>query len=139
MPRTGQVTRWEDLELEDLLYAYRKAKADCFFERTFCIAEQFVAYESNLHQRLSELLGHLHAGEAAQRLMTNLGTPALVAKKLQTTTRAGTSKGHGFFSDQKQAFDFLLSGNVVTPEFRVVGDFPGDARSFRTLDQLSRT
>jgi len=28
-------TGWQNLSLEDLVVAYRKAKADCFFENTF--------------------------------------------------------------------------------------------------------
>lgn len=28
-------TGWQNLTLEDLVVAYRKAKADCFFENTF--------------------------------------------------------------------------------------------------------
>ena len=38
-------TGWEDLKLKDLLVAYRKAKADCFFENTFPTAVKFAEYE----------------------------------------------------------------------------------------------
>ncbi len=38
-------TGWDDLTIEDLLVAYRKAKADSFFENTFPVAIKFAEYE----------------------------------------------------------------------------------------------
>ena len=35
---------WGELTLADLLVAYRKAKADCFFENTFPTAIKFAEY-----------------------------------------------------------------------------------------------
>mgnify|MGYP003575046436 CR=1 FL=1 len=38
---------WDSLTAEDLLVAYRKAKADCFFENTFPSAIKFAEYEQD--------------------------------------------------------------------------------------------
>ena len=47
-------TGWEDLKLKDLLVAYRKAKADCFFENTFPTAVKFAEYEQKLLPNLKK-------------------------------------------------------------------------------------
>ncbi len=39
---------WDSLTIEDLLVAYRKAKADYFFENTFPTAINFAEHEKNL-------------------------------------------------------------------------------------------
>ena len=51
---------WENLQLKDLLVAYRKAKADCFFENTFPTAVKFAEYEQNLLTNLKVLLKNLN-------------------------------------------------------------------------------
>ncbi|HBM7894262.1 TPA: hypothetical protein L0H18_003551, partial [Acinetobacter baumannii] len=48
MTYKASFTGWENLKIEDLLVAYRKAKADCFFENTFPTAVKFAEYEQNL-------------------------------------------------------------------------------------------
>lgn len=40
------------LTLRDLLFAYRKAKADCFFERMLLLASEFAHYERDLEENL---------------------------------------------------------------------------------------
>lgn len=42
------IGNWQDLTLADLFFAFRKAKADCFFERSISIASEFAAYEKDL-------------------------------------------------------------------------------------------
>jgi hypothetical protein len=36
---------WQELHLRDLLYSYRKAKADCCFERLVSVSREFTNYE----------------------------------------------------------------------------------------------
>ena len=36
-----QMSAWSDIGIEEIFYAYRKAKADCFFEKSICIAQRF--------------------------------------------------------------------------------------------------
>ncbi|WFO19574.1 hypothetical protein ATS73_001550 [Pseudoalteromonas sp. H100] len=57
----AEFTGWDSITIEDLLVAYRKAKADCFFENTFPTAIKFAEYEQNLLTNLKALLGQLQA------------------------------------------------------------------------------
>jgi hypothetical protein len=44
----AEFTGWQNITLEDLVVAYRKAKADCFFENNFPAVIKFAEYEQNL-------------------------------------------------------------------------------------------
>lgn len=125
MTRTT-IESWPDLQLQELFYAYRKAKADCFFERSICIAREFVKYEAELPAKLATLLTRLQAGNVQGLLLENVGQPRLVAKKLGMQEKSGKagSNGHGFFSEPSRAFSHLCATHTLTPEFRLVGDFP---------------
>ena len=122
------IDSWQDVSLQDLFFAFRKAKADCFFERSICIAKQFAEYEQDLTCKLTFLLASLKAGQVAELLIQNLGETRVVAKKLGTSPKSlqkgAVPDGHGFFSDPARAFDRLCALYVLTPEFRLVGDFP---------------
>ncbi|PVE22861.1 hypothetical protein DC522_19060 [Microvirga sp. KLBC 81] len=124
------INSWSDLQLQDLFYAYRKAKADCYFERSLCIAQAFAEYEADLPAHLYDLLGQLKAGNVANLLKGNIGTPRLIAKKLTTRSKRTdetASKGldgHGYFSDPGRAFLRLQETSNLEPELRLVGDFP---------------
>lgn len=119
---------WRDLRLTDLFFAFRKAKADCFFERSICIARHFVEYEQDVANRLVAMLARLQAGEIENLLLQNLGETRVVAKKLgadpKPLKKNPSPDGHGFFSDPARAFDRLCETHDLTPEFRLVGDFP---------------
>jgi hypothetical protein len=127
---------WEDLELEHLFYAFRKAKADAYFEHTMCASRRFAEYESELPSRLAALLERLKAGQIDAALIDNLGDLRIVAKKLgleAKSSRSEKNNGHGFFSDPERAFDRLCRTHKLTPEFRVVGDFPVDMHVMSAL------
>lgn len=119
---------WHDVTLTDLFFAFKKAKADCFFERSIYIASEFSEYEKDLACKLSSLLTRLQAGEIAAVLTQNLGQTRVVAKKLGATLqppkKGSVSEGHGFFSDPARAFERLCASHELTPEFRLIGDFP---------------
>lgn len=119
-----RVKEWADLTFLDLFYAYRKAKADCYFERFINVSEAFAEYESSIVQNLQALLTKLREGSVAELLEAGLGTPVVVAKKLSSTSRNQKSKGHGFFSDAGRALTNLKATHDLTPEFRLIGDFP---------------
>lgn len=123
-----EITSWQDITLADLFFAFRKAKADCFFERSICIASEFTGYEKGLACKLTDLLVRLKAGEIDTVLSENLGQTRVVAKKLGVTPKpqrkGAVPEGHGFFSDPVRAFERLCSSHELTPEFRLIGDFP---------------
>lgn len=119
------IGKWQDVSMTDLFFAFRKGKADCFFERSICIASQFAEYELGLAEKLKALLSRLQAGQTAELLTENLGTTRVVAKKLSTAPKNGAApESHRFFSDPSRAFESLCSSRTLTPEFRLIGDFP---------------
>ncbi|MDD4965500.1 hypothetical protein [Halothiobacillus sp.] len=121
-----KIESWSDLSLTELFYAFRKAKTDCYFERSLFVARDFVDYESTLPARLASLLERLQTGQIVDVLTENLGEPRLVAKKLSSKPKADKKipNGHGFFSKPDRAFQHLCDTHDLTPEFRLVGDFP---------------
>ena len=58
-----EISSWDQVGLGDLLAAFRKAKADGFFERSAYVAEQFAEYEQQLFDNLKSLLRRLRAGD----------------------------------------------------------------------------
>lgn len=121
-----KIETWADLSLTELFYAFRKAKADCYFERSLFVARYFVDYESTLPARLASLLERLQTGQIVDVLTENLGEPRLVAKKLSSKPKADEKipNGHGFFSNPDRAFQHLCDTHNLTPEFRLVGNSP---------------
>lgn len=125
---------WDNLTIEDLLVAYRKAKADCFFENTFPSAIKFAEYEQDLLANLSFLLGQLKSDSGFKENKELLGDFRLLPKKLSTDRKPGTiENGHVHFSKPERAVRGLFNSYNVTPEFRIVGDFPVDTHIISAL------
>jgi hypothetical protein len=120
----SRLTSWSQLDLQDLFYAYRKAKADCFFERAVYAAEQFVAFEAALHDNLLRMLVALQEGSAKKLFERYQGSAAVAAKKLTRRPREDEQQSHGYFSDPQRAIEYMMKSNDLIPEFRIVGDFP---------------
>ncbi|WP_414609113.1 RNA-directed DNA polymerase [Stenotrophomonas pavanii] len=124
---------WGNLSLSDMVVAYRKAKADAFFENTFPVAAKFAEYEKNLHKNLSELLSALHNG-AGMSSKVLLGHFRVVPKKLGYVPKEDSeSVGHIHYSDPKRSADHIQRHSNVLPEFRVIGDFPVDTHVMSAL------
>lgn len=113
---------WSDIGLTDLLFAFRKAKVDCFYETSIRVAEKFVRYELELGRNLSLLLDALHAGDFDAVFTRGLGEPAIFPKKVGRAGEPQKSAAHAFFSDSKRAFQKDKKFGL-TPEFRMIGDF----------------
>jgi hypothetical protein len=116
---------WESLTIEDLLIAYRKAKADCFFENTFPTAISFAEYEQGLLENLELLLQELKGNSGFETNQNLLGDFRLLPKKLATEKKKDNAEnGHVHFSKPERSVDSLFNSFDITPEFRIVGDFP---------------
>jgi hypothetical protein len=123
----NEIYSWSSLQLEDLFYAYRKAKVDCFkFTDVKCISRKIAAYEERLTENLEKMLLRLRNGEISRLLLENLGGGRLVPKKLgiDALNNKKKSGAHGFFSDPYRAFVNLSEISTLKPEFRLIGDFP---------------
>ena len=124
---------WSKLTLADLIVAYRKAKADCFFENGFPSSIRFAEYEQTLFDNLNRLLKSLKEQNGFKNDDRLLGQCRLVPKKLGLDPIKGKANGHVHFSDPEKAFKHLQEIYSLTPEFRVVSDFPVDAHIISAL------
>ncbi|RYG94467.1 MAG: RNA-directed DNA polymerase, partial [Alphaproteobacteria bacterium] len=91
--RPRRISSWDEIQLEDLFAAFRKAKADCFFERSAYVAEQFAVYENGLFENLQVLLGRLRAGEVSAVLVEAQRNPGVFAKGVTLRPRGGATGG----------------------------------------------
>ncbi|NHQ80295.1 RNA-directed DNA polymerase [Chromobacterium vaccinii] len=130
----ARFTGWENITLEDLLVAYRKAKADCFFENTFPAAIKFADYEQDLLANLEKLLKYLHDNKGFSGNAKLQGDFRLLPKKISIKAKKSvTVNGHVHFSNPHRAVEHLFHHHKITPEFRVVGDFPVDTHVLSAL------
>ncbi|HDU2652287.1 TPA: hypothetical protein U2R98_000986 [Yersinia enterocolitica] len=127
-------TGWDELTVEDLLVAYRKAKADCFFEDTFPTATNFARYEQNLVENLANLLESIHDNNGFDNNSDLIGNFRLLPKKLSTKKKEGLPEnGHIHFSNPIRSAKELFKHFDLIPEFRVVGDFPVNSHIISAL------
>lgn len=124
---------WEDITLQDLLFAYRKAKADCFFERSTYETAAFIDYENDLSNNLYNLIDRLKQDGLSSVLYSGLGVPRVFSKRLSFSGDAKPAKEHTFFSDPDRAFEQTARSRRLIPEFRLVGKFNVE---FHTLSAL---
>ena len=100
---------WDSLVIEDLLIAYRKAKADCFFENTFPTAIKFAEYEQDLLTNLQLLLNSLKSDSGFKENTALLGDYRLLPKKLSTKKKSSSAdNGHVHFSKPERAVEDLF-------------------------------
>ncbi|MPW28124.1 hypothetical protein F9L16_03820 [Agarivorans sp. B2Z047] len=133
MNTNSSFSGWHNLTIQDLLIAYRKAKADCFFEDTFPTAIKFAEYEQDLLNNLNNLLEELKKRKGFKNDKRLLGECRLLPKKLDLQNKKDISNCHIHFSDPERAFDNLIKTKKLTPSFRVVGDFPVDTHVISAL------
>lgn len=132
---------WSDLSLEDLFFAYRKAKVDCFYESSIRVAERFIAYEQSLPDNLAGLLLRLQTGQAADVMTDGIEQPIILPKGLHFSSDkqrfenkgADASIPHTFFSDAERAFGSAIGKQDLVPEFRLIGDFSVEAHILSAL------
>ena len=129
----GNFSGWNQITLKDLVVAYRKAKADCFFENTFPTAIKFAEYEQDLLVNLKKLLDSLHAEQGFFNNGKYLGDIRLLPKKLSIKAKPEADNGHVHFSNPARSFEHLTRQNGLIPEFRVIGDFPVDTHILSAL------
>ncbi|MGG4774550.1 RNA-directed DNA polymerase [Paenalcaligenes sp. Me52] len=124
---------WNQLTLSDLIVAYRKAKADQFFENSFPTAAKFAEYEQDLLNNLKLLLAKLQKNRGFHKTQHLLGDCRLLPKKLSREPKEEVSNGHTHFSDHDREFEHLKESYDIELEFRIVGDFPVDTHIISAL------
>jgi hypothetical protein len=127
---TKPLQSWSGLTLDDMVFAYRKAKVDCFGERAVSTSQLFGEYELALQKNLRRLLDRLRDEGERDRMVSDhevLGKQLLIAKKLRTDdksrkgSRGKAGSDGAFFSDKQLAFQHILENKDLTAEFRVAG------------------
>lgn len=117
---------------EALYEAYRKSKADLFFERSIPNAKKFAEYEDGLEQRIESLLGRLQNASSKpwHDDIGFIGDVSFIPKSLQVPTEPdGEPK---FFASNasdnwKHIFESVDEGNgELNAEFRPMADFTVD-------------
>lgn len=116
-------TGWSNLEIEDLLLAYRKAKADCFYDNNFPNAVKFSEYEGELLQNINKLLEDLKRN-GLESFGSNFKYRILPKRLGQEDKNTNSNeKSYSFYSSAEKAFKCLLHEKKLKPEFKIVGDF----------------
>ncbi|MBX3356343.1 MAG: hypothetical protein KF724_11675 [Phycisphaeraceae bacterium] len=119
---------WHKLTMLDMILAYRKAKVDCFYEQSLCVAEQFAEYEQDIEDRLVGLLDRLREQGAAKVLDEVRLDETLVVLpkklKLEPENPDRVPPHPAVFSDRRRAADAAFQSSKVTAELRVSGEFP---------------
>jgi len=115
---------WEHLTQIDLIVAYRKAKADCFYEDGFPSAVAFAEFEGDLLGNLDLLLNEWQQNKGPKKLSSYVGQHRLVPKKISVVPKNGNSNGHIHFANKAKAFEYACRFNSLVPDFRIVGEFP---------------
>jgi len=133
MEYQAKFSGWGKITLEDLVVAYRKAKADCFFESTFPTAIKFAEFETDLLENLRSLLSILQTNEGFFKNDEYLGDFRVLPKKLSIEPKPEASNSHAHFSSPERAFEHLIRHNDIKPEFRIIGDFPVEAHIISAL------
>lgn len=114
---------WAHISLTDLFFAFRKAKADCYYETSVRVAEKFVLYEQDLGDNLATLLTKLQNADVSDIIAVNFDNVAIFPKKLASGSAANSEfKSHVFFSDSERSLRELKRSGA-SPEFRIIGDF----------------
>ena len=124
MSYQAKFTGWGELTLTDLMIAYRKAKVDCFMEDGYPSAIDFAEFEENLLGNLKYLLKEWQEHDGPKDLSNYFGKFRVVPKKVSSKPKEDCKNGHTHFSNKKRAFEHFCKFNTITPEFRIVGNFP---------------
>lgn len=124
MSYKAEFKSWGALTLTDLMVAYRKAKVDCFMEDGYPSAIDFAEFEENLLGNLKLLLQEWQENKGPKNFGQYFGQFRVVPKKLSSKPKENCKNGHTHFSNKKRAFEYFCHSNTITPEFRIVGNFP---------------
>ena len=115
------------IDIDDLFCAYRKAKADLFFDRSQATAIAFCRYEDDLANNLLRLHQRLKDKKSPWwKDRSFIGSTSLIPKKLDIDTEyEGADEPLGI-SDPEEEWSFCRSNYPATPVFRPIADFTVD-------------
>lgn len=111
-----------NIQLHQLVEAYRKAKVDAFYENGHVNAEQFAHYEANLIENLKSLQSKLLEKQSNWfKSAEFVGTAQPILKSIKLSS---SEKDSGvYYSCSKNRWDDLTN-KIKKVEFRVIGRHP---------------
>lgn len=114
-----------NIQLHQLIEAYRKAKVDAFYENGHVNAVEFAHYEENLTENLKKLQSKLQKEQNNWFKSTEfVGTAQPILKSLKLSPTDPAEKDSAvYYSCSKNGWDNLKDKNAQV-EFRVIGRHP---------------
>lgn len=110
------------IRFQDIVYAYKKAKTDAFYERSQVTSDQFAAYErTGISASLENLFNRIRENgfkEIDKIALASIEDVHLVPKGYEITPKPGI--GHGFISDPNKSFKIQISSGSANVSFRLV-------------------
>lgn len=120
-----------DITLQDLVIAYRKAKADSYFENGHLTALGFAEYEADLSNNLNALLQTLYRAEVNGKLEIEVGGYATILKSIEDADKNTVKQEEVvFYSDSKRHWN---SQKNKKARFRIIGQHPIDFHIISSL------
>lgn len=113
-----------NISLDDLVIAYRKTKADAFFENGHHTALSFAEYEANLFNNLKDLLNKLYSkNNNWLKRKEIVGTYAIILKTGEDSKKNQYDKKEEFvyYSNNNRQWDKTKNVEVG---FRIIGQHP---------------
>lgn len=110
-----------NIQLHQLIEAYRKAKVDAFYENGHVTVEQFALYEKNLISNLKELQAVLNNWEVKTIFLENyVGVHTLALKKINLN-QPEDPQSKIYNTNTEKRWKSLNQKNIESIEFRLIG------------------
>lgn len=126
----------DKISFEDLVIAYRKAKADCFYEKGHNTSIAFATYEASLYENLGILHKHIKNLEPSPHLYEEFGGGSeLVLKSMKATNDSLNylqDQSFIYHSNQKLLWENENTKNYEY-DFRIIGKLPVDLHILSSL------
>ena len=114
-----------NISLDDLVIAYRKAKADAFYENGHHTALSFARYEANLFENLDHLHTRIYSKTNAWlKSKAFVGTYSFILKSIEYSRSneeaIGSEKEFVFYSDSIQVIAFKNTVSFINSKHRYI-------------------
>ena len=126
---------FENLEITDLLIAYRKAKSDIFWEKSISAVDRFVNFEKNFEKNISDLFNVLKKANVEEILSYCIDSEFFInyPKSIDFECNDEESKDFHSISSTAKEFERKLKGCEITISSRIIGNFTVQAHILSAL------
>ncbi|WP_445536390.1 reverse transcriptase domain-containing protein [Acinetobacter sp. G18] len=126
---------FENLEITDLLIAYRKAKSDIFWEKSISAVDRFVNFEKNFEENIYNLFNVLKKANVEEILSCCIDSEFFInyPKSMDFECNDEESKDFHSISSTAKEFERKLKGCEITISSRIIGNFTVQAHILSAL------